>query len=117
MLEYGREVEGHREGEDDCDVEEGPARREPHVRRLGPGKVAVQREVPLHGGRLRAGGGLTRLFTYLLTCGVIVLLTPYLGVVLPNPSPLTAYLISKDPNIDSNPMRLRDSLIGCVISL
>ena len=53
MLENGRHVEGNREGENHCYVEEGPARREPHVRRLGPGKVAIQGQVPLHGGRLR----------------------------------------------------------------
>ena len=53
MLENGRQVEGHREGKDHCYVEEGPARREPHVRRLGSGKVAIQSQVSLHGGRLR----------------------------------------------------------------
>ena len=72
MLEYGREVEGHREGEDDGDVDEGPARRESHVRRLGAGKVAVQGEVPLHGGRLRGGNrinaGLTYFIMVRITC-------------------------------------------------
>ena len=42
MLENGRHVEGHREGENRRYVEESPARRKPHVRRLGPGKMAIQ---------------------------------------------------------------------------
>ena len=53
MLENGRHVEGHRESENRGDVDEGLAQREPHVRRLGPGKVAIQGQVPLHGCRLR----------------------------------------------------------------
>ena len=53
MLENGRQIEGHRENANPCYVEEGPARRESHVRRLSSSKVAVQGQVPLHGSRLR----------------------------------------------------------------
>ena len=52
VLENGRQVEGHSEGQDHRNVEEGPARREAHVRRLALRKVAVQGQVPLHGSRL-----------------------------------------------------------------